>query len=230
MTTVHNLSYTSAFSLIIKRDLTIAFRHRDDIINPLLFFIIVVTLFPLGIGPESTTLARIAPGIIWVAALLATLLSLDRLFKSDYEDGSLEQMMLSPHPVFILVLAKIIAHWLVTGLPLILIAPLLAVLLHLNENSYSALMLTLLLGTPILSLLGAIGVALTVGLKKGGVLLSLLVLPLYIPVLIFATSAIDTAAMNLPYSGQLAIIAALFFGSLTLAPFAVCAALKVSTN
>jgi heme exporter protein B len=140
---------------------------------------------------------------------------LDRLFKSDHEDGSLEQMMLSPHPIFILVLAKIIAHWMVTGLPLIFIAPLLAVLLHLNENSYSALMLTLLLGTPILSLLGAIGVALTVGLKKGGVLLSLLVLPLYIPVLIFATSAIDTAAMNLPYSGQLAIIAALFFGSLT---------------
>ncbi|AOW77777.1 heme exporter protein CcmB [Colwellia sp. PAMC 20917] len=230
MTTVHNLSYTSAFSLIIKRDLTIAFRHRDDIINPLLFFIIVVTLFPLGIGPESTTLARIAPGIIWVAALLATLLSLDRLFKSDHEDGSLEQMMLSPHPIFILVLAKIIAHWLVTGLPLIFIAPLLAVLLHLNENSYGALMLTLLLGTPVLSLLGAIGVALTVGIKKGGVLLSLLVLPLYIPILIFATSAIDTAAMNLPYSGQLAIIAALFFGSLTLAPFAVSAALKVSTN
>jgi heme exporter protein B len=230
MTSDQNLSYRSAFNLIIKRDLTIAFRHRDDIINPLLFFIIVVTLFPLGIGPESTTLSRIAPGIIWVAALLSTLLSLDRLFKSDHEDGSLEQMMLSPHPVFILVLAKIIAHWLVTGLPLILIAPLLAVLLHLNENSYSALMLTLLLGTPILSLLGAIGVALTVGLKKGGVLLSLLVLPLYIPVLIFATSAIDTAAMNLPYSGQLAIIAALFFGSLTLAPFAVSAALKVSTN
>jgi len=225
-----NLSYRSAFNLIVKRDLTIAFRHRDDIINPLLFFIIVVTLFPLGIGPESTTLSRIAPGIIWVAALLSTLLSLDRLFKSDHEDGSLEQMMLSPHPIFILVLAKIIAHWMVTGLPLIFIAPLLAVLLHLNENSYNALMLTLLLGTPILSLLGAIGVALTVGLKKGGVLLSLLVLPLYIPVLIFATSAIDAASMNSPYSGQLAIIAALFFGSLTLAPFAVSAALKVSTN
>jgi heme exporter protein B len=225
-----NLSYRAAFNLIIKRDLTIAFRHRDDIINPLLFFIIVVSLFPLGIGPEANTLSRIAPGIIWVAALLSTLLSLDRLFKSDYEDGTLEQMLLSPHPVFILVLAKIIAHWLLTGLPLILIAPLLAVLLHLNENSYGALMLTLLLGTPVLSLLGAIGVALTVGIKKGGVLLSLLVLPLYIPVLIFATSAIDTASINLPYGGQLAIIAALFFGSLTLAPFAVSAALKVSTN
>ncbi|WP_077286192.1 heme exporter protein CcmB [Cognaticolwellia aestuarii] len=224
------LSYRAAFALIVKRDLMIAFRHRDDIVNPLLFFIIVVTLFPLGVGPESTTLSRIAPGIIWVAALLATLLSLDRLFKSDYADGSLEQMLLSPHPVFILVLAKIVAHWLLTGLPLILIAPLLAVLLHLHESSYGALMLTLLLGTPVLSLLGAIGVALTVGIKKGGVLLSLLVLPLYIPVLIFATSAIDTAAMNLPYSGQLAIIAAIFFASLTLAPFAVSAALKVSTN
>ncbi|MEH6594130.1 MAG: heme exporter protein CcmB [Colwellia polaris] len=224
------LSYRAAFALIVKRDLRIAFRHRDDIINPLLFFIIVVTLFPLGVGPESTMLSRIAPGIIWVAALLSTLLSLDRLFKSDHADGSLEQMLLSPHPIFILVLAKIVAHWLLTGLPLILIAPLLAVLLHLQESSYIALMLTLLLGTPILSLLGAIGVALTVGIKKGGVLLSLLVLPLYIPVLIFATSAIDTAGMNLPYNGQLAIIAAIFFASLTLAPFAVSAALKVSTN
>ena len=224
------LSYRAAFALIVKRDLMIAFRHRDDIINPLLFFVIVVSLFPLGVGPESTTLSRIAPGIIWVAALLATLLSLDRLFKSDYADGSLEQMLLSPHPVFILVIAKIFAHWLLTGLPLILIAPLLAVLLHLHESSYGALMLTLFLGTPVLSLLGAIGVALTVGIKKGGVLLSLLVLPLYIPVLIFATSAIDSAAMNLPYNGQLAIIAAIFFASLTLAPFAVSAALKVSTN
>jgi len=226
----NNLSYRAAFSLLVKRDLTIALRHRDDILNPLLFFIIVVTLFPLGIGPEPTTLSRIAPGIIWVAALLATLLSLDRLFKADFLDGSLEQMMLSPYPIFILVLAKIVAHWLIAGLPLILVAPLLAVLLHLPDQSYVALMLTLLLGTPVLSLLGAIGVALTVGIKKGGVLLSLLVLPLYIPLLIFATSAIDSAGMNLPYQGQLAIIAALFVGSLTLAPFAVGASLKVSTN
>ena len=225
-----NLSYRAVFALVVKRDLTIAFRHRDDIFNPLLFFIIVVTLFPLGIGPESNTLTRIAPGIIWVAALLSTLLSLDRLFKSDHLDGSLEQMLLSPQPVFILVLAKVFAHWLITGLPLILVAPLLAVLLHMHELSYGALILTLLIGTPVLSLLGAVGVALTVGIKKGGVLLSLLVLPLFIPVLIFATSAIDAAAMNFPYSGQLAIIASLFFGSLTLAPFAIGAALKVSTN
>lgn len=225
-----NLSYRAVFSLVLKRDLTIAMRHKDDIINPLLFFVIVITLFPLGIGPEPQTLSRIAPGIIWVAALLSTLLSLDRLFKSDHDDGSLEQMLLSPHPIFILVLAKVLAHWIITGLPLVIIAPLLAVLLHLNEQSYNALMLTLLLGTPVLSLLGAIGVALTVGIKKGGVLLSLLVLPLYIPVLIFATSAIDTASLGLPYTGQLAIIAALFFGTLTLAPFAIGAALRVSTN
>ena len=223
-------SYSQAFMLMLKRDLTIALRHKDDIFNPILFFIIVVTLFPLGIGPEASTLSRIAPGIIWVAALLATLLSLDRLFKADFADGSLEQMMLLPQPLFIIVLAKIIAHWLITGLPLILIAPVLAVLLHLNEHSYGALMITLLIGTPVLSFIGAIGVALTVGIKKGGVLLSLIVLPLYIPVLIFATSAIDTAAMNLPYSGQVAIIGALFFTSFTLAPFAVSAALKVSTN
>ncbi|OUS25890.1 heme exporter protein CcmB [Thalassotalea sp. 42_200_T64] len=223
-------SYSSAFFTILKRDLTIALRHRDDIINPLLFFIIVVSLFPLGIGPVSNTLMKIAPGVIWVAALLATLLSLERLFKNDHADGSLEQLLLSPCPTFILVLAKILAHWLITGLPLIIIAPLLGVLLNLHQDSYTALMLTLLLGTPVLSLLGAIGVALTVGLKKGGMLLSLLVLPLYIPVLIFATSAIDAASMNLPYNGQLAIIAAIFFGSLTLAPFAVGSALKVSTN
>lgn len=224
------ISYRQTFLTILKRDLLIALRHRDDIINPLLFFVIVVSLFPLGIGPASNTLMKIAPGVIWVAALLSTLLSLERLFKNDHSDGSLEQMLLSPCPTFILVLAKITAHWLITGLPLIIIAPFLGVLLNLHQESYVALMLTLLLGTPVLSLLGAIGVALTVGLKKGGVLLSLLVLPLYIPVLIFATSAIDAASMNLPYNGQLAIIAALFFGSLTLAPFAVGSALKVSTN
>ena len=225
-----NLSYRKAFMLFLKRDLMIAIRHKDDMLNPLLFFVIVITLFPLGIGPEANILSRIAPGIIWVAALLSSLLSLDRLFKSDHNDGSLEQMLLSPQPVFILVLAKIIAHWLITGLPLIIIAPLLAVLLHLHEASYLALFITLLIGTPILSFIGAIGAALTVGIKKGGVLLSLIILPLYIPVLIFATSAIDTAAMYLPYGGQLAIIAAFFVLALTLAPFAVSSALKVSTN
>lgn len=225
-----SLSYRKAFMLILKRDLTIAFRHRDDIINPLLFFVIVVTLFPLGIGPEPNTLMKIAPGVIWVAALLSTLLSIERLFKSDYADGSLEQMLLTPCPAFILAMAKVTAHWLLTGLPLILMSPVLGLLLNLHQDAYRALMLTLLLGTPILSLFGAIGAALTVGIKKGGVLLSLLVLPLYIPVLIFATSAIDTAAFGLPYNGQLAIIAAMLAGAITLAPFAISAALKVSTN
>lgn len=224
------ISYTHAFIILLSRDLKIAIRHRGDIFNPLLFFVMVVTLFPLGVGPEPQTLTRIAPGIIWVAALLSSMLSLERLFKADYNDGSLEQMLLSPQPLSLLVLAKVLAHWLLTGVPLIIIAPLLAVLLHLDNNSYGALLATLALGTPVLSLLGAIGVALTVGLRKGGVLLSLLILPLYIPVLIFATSAIDAASMNMPYSGHLAIIAAMLLGSLTLAPLAIGASLRVSTN
>lgn len=224
------ICFTQAFFTLLQRDLKIAIRHRGDIFNPLLFFIMVVTLFPLGIGPEPQMLARVAPGIIWVAALLASMLSLERLFKADFSDGSLEQMLLSPQPLAILVLAKVLAHWILTGVPLIIIAPLLAVLLNLDGNSYGALISTLALGTPVLSLLGAIGVALTVGLRKGGVLLSLLILPLYIPVLIFATSAIDAAGMNLPYDGQLAIIGAMLVGSLTLAPFAIGASLRVSTN
>jgi len=224
------ISYTAAFMTLLQRDLRIAIRHRGDIFNPLLFFILVVTLFPLGIGPEPQVLTRVAPGIIWVAALLASMLSLERLFKADYNDGSLEQMLLSPQPLSILVLSKVLAHWILTGVPLILVAPLLAVLLHLESNSYGALMSTLALGTPVLSLLGAIGVALTVGLRKGGVLLSLLILPLYIPVLIFATSAIDAAGLNLNYDGQLAILAAMLVGSLILAPFAIGASLRVSTN
>jgi heme exporter protein B len=196
----------------------------------LLFFILIVTLFPLGIGPEPKVLTRIAPGIIWVAALLASMLSLERLFKADYNDGSLEQMLLSPQPLPILVLAKVFAHWLLTGVPLILVSPLLAVLLQLESNSYLALIATLSLGTPVLSLMGAIGVALTVGLRKGGVLLSLLILPLYIPVLIFATSAMDAAGMNLPYDGHLAIIGAMLVAALVLAPIAIGASLRVSTN
>ncbi|GIU01759.1 heme exporter protein CcmB [Shewanella algidipiscicola] len=224
------ISFTQAFYTLLKRDLQIAIRHKGDIFNPLLFFILVVTLFPLGIGPEPQVLSRVAPGIIWVAALLASMLSLERLFKADFVDGSLEQMLLSPQPLSLMVLAKVLAHWILTGVPLILVAPLLAVLLHLEDNSYGALMATLALGTPVLSLLGAIGVALTVGLRKGGVLLSLLILPLYIPVLIFATSAIDAAGLNLPYSGHLAIIGAMLVGSLILAPFAIGASLRVSTN
>ncbi len=226
----HQISYRRGFITVLKRDLAIAVRHRGDIFNPLLFFVMVITLFPLGIGPEPNTLTRIAPGIIWVAALLSAMLSLERLFKADFNDGTLEQMLLSPQPLSLLVLAKVIAHWLLTGLPVVIIAPLLGLLLHLEQNAYLALILTLLTGTPVLSLLGAIGVALTVGINRGGALLSLLILPLYIPVLIFATSAVDAAGMNLAYNGQLAIIAAMLAGSLTLAPFAIGAALKVSIN
>ncbi len=215
---------------IIRRELLIAFRRQADIFNPLWFFIIVITLFPLSIGPEPNLLARIAAGIVWVAALLSALLSLERLFKGDFQDGSLEQMMLMPIPLQLVVIAKIIAHWLLTGLPLIIISPLLAILLSLDSNTWIAVVLTLLVGTPTLSFIGAIGVALTVGLQKGGVLLSLLVLPLYIPILIFATSAIDAASLGVAYNGQLALLAAMLAGAMTLTPFAISAALRVSVN
>ena len=215
---------------IIRRELLIAFRRQADIFNPLWFFIIVITHFPLSIGPEPNLLARIAAGIVWVAALLSALLSLERLFRDDFQDGSLEQMMLMPVPLPIVVISKVIAHWVLTGLPLILISPLLAILLSLDMNSWLAVVTTLLIGTPTLSFIGAIGVALTVGLQKGGVLLSLLVLPLYIPVLIFATSAIDAASLGMAYNGQLAILGAMFMGAMTLTPFAISAALRVSVN
>ncbi|EOD53886.1 heme exporter protein CcmB [Aeromonas molluscorum] len=220
----------SAVLTLIHRELLMAFRQRADILNPLWFFLIVITLFPLGIGPEPQLLARIAPGIIWVAALLAAMLSLERLFRDDFADGALEQMMLMPHPLGLLALAKVTAHWLLTGLPLLLVSPLIAVLLSLDVNTWLAMAATLALGTPILSLLGAVGVALTVALRKGGVLLSLLILPLYIPVLIFATSAIDAAGLGLPYSGQLAILGAMLVGALIMTPFAVSASLRVSVN
>lgn len=220
----------AAFTQFIRRELLIAFRRQTDVFNPLWFFIIVITLFPLSVGAEPALLARIASGIIWVAALLAALLSLERLFRDDFQDGALEQAMLTPLPLSIIVLAKVLAHWLLTGVPLILLSPLLAVLLSFNSSTWLAVVLTLLLGTPTLSFIGAIGVALTVGLQKGGVLLSLLVLPLFIPVLIFSTSAIDAAAIGMPYNGQLAILAAILIGAITLTPFAISAALRVSVR
>ncbi|MCE7554612.1 heme exporter protein CcmB [Aliivibrio fischeri] len=220
----------TSMTTVIRRELLIAFRRKADILNPLWFFIIVITLFPLSIGPEPNLLARIAAGIVWVAALLSALLSLERLFRDDFSDGSLEQMMLMPTPLSVLVLAKVVAHWLLTGLPLIIISPLLAILLSLDFNTWLTIVLTLLLGTPTLSFLGGVGVALTVGLQKGGVLLSLLILPLYIPVLIFATSAIDAASLGMAYNGQLAILGALLMGSATLTPFAISSALRVSVQ
>ncbi|WP_275972898.1 heme exporter protein CcmB [Rosenbergiella epipactidis] len=213
---------------ILLRELKIAFRHRAEVINPLWFFLIIVTLFPLGIGPESTLLARIAPGIVWVAALLASLLGLERMFRDDYLDGSLEQLLLLPTPLPMVVLAKVFAHWLTSGLPLIILSPLASLFLSLNFTGWWGLVLTLLLGTLTFSFLGAIGVALTVGLRRGGVLLSLLVLPLAIPILIFASSAVDAASQGLAISGYLAILAAMLVVSIVLAPFAIAAALRVS--
>ncbi|HDR1050975.1 heme exporter protein CcmB [Pasteurella multocida] len=218
------------FLAIIKRELQIAMRKQAEILNPLWFFLLVITLFPLVIGPDPKLLARIAPGIAWVAALLSALLSFERLFRDDFVDGSLEQLMLTAQPLALTALAKVIAHWLLTGLPLILLSPIAALLLSLEIEIWRALVLTLLIGTPVLSCLGAIGVALTVGLRKGGVLLSLLVVPLFIPVLIFSASVLDAASLSLPYSGQLAILGAILAGSVTLSPFAIAAALRISLD
>ena len=215
---------------IIKRELQIAMRKQAEILNPLWFFLIVITLFPLVIGPDPKLLSRIAPGVAWVAALLSALLSFERLFRDDYIDGSLEQLMLTSQPLVLTALAKVLAHWLLTGLPLILLSPIAALLLSLKISIWWALVLTLLLGTPVLSCLGAIGVALTVGLRKGGVLLSLLVVPLFIPVLIFSASVLDAAGLNLPYSGQLAILGAILAGVMTLSPFAIATALRISLD
>jgi heme exporter protein B len=227
---MNRLSLSSAFLLLLRRDLTLAYRHRAEWINPLLFFVLVSSLFPLGIGSNPKLIEAVGPGVIWVAALLAALLSLDSMFRSDFEDGSLEQFMLSSHPVSVLVLAKVLAHWLVTGLPLILVAPLLGVLLALPGEAIGILLATLILGTPVLSLIGAVGVALTVGLRRAGVILSLLVLPLYVPVLIFAADAVHTAAVGIPTTAQISFLAGLLALALALAPLATAASLRVSLS
>jgi heme exporter protein B len=224
------LSLTSAFSLLLKGDLLLAYRRRSELVNPMLFFVLVSAMFPLGIGNDPKLIEAVGPGVVWVAALLASLLSLDSMFRSDFDDGSLEQFMLSAHPVSILVLAKILAHWLVTGLPLFIVAPLLALLLNIPGSAIPTLMLTLLLGTPVLSLIGSVGVALTVGLRRGGVILSLLVLPLYVPVLIFGTDAVKTAIIGIPITAQISILGAMLVGSLALAPMATAASLRISLS
>ena len=224
------MAILQAFTAIVRRDLVLAMRRRSEIANPVLFFILVITLFPLGIGAQPKLLQAIAPGIIWVSALLATMLSLDSLFRSDFDDGSLEQILLSPYPTSILVLGKITAHWLTTGLPLLVVAPLLAVFLGMPNQSLSILLLTLLLGTPILSLIGAVGVALTVGLRRGGMILSLLVLPLYVPVLIFASNAVEMASGGLTVDAQVNILISMLLMALVLAPWPTAAALKMSIN
>ncbi len=223
-------SLAGAFAVVLRRDLKLAVRHRGELANPLLFFVIVISLFPFGVGSEAATLSAIAPGVIWVAALLATLLALDGLFRSDFDDGSLEQMLLTPYPASVLVLAKVLAHWLVTGLPLILLAPLLAVLMRLPTEVLGTLLASLALGTPTLSLIGAIGVALTVGVRRGGLLLTLLVLPLYVPVLIFGASVVHNAAAGLETAGQFYLLGAFLMLALTLSPLATAAALRISLN
>ncbi len=219
-----------AFSALLKRDLLLAFRHRGELANPLLFFLMIVTLYPLGVSPEVELLRKIAPGVIWIAALLAALFSMESLFRSDFEDGALEQMLLSAHPLSLLVLAKVLAHWLVSGLPMLLLAPLLGLLLSMPGKSIAALELTLGIGTPLLSLIGAIGAALTVGLRRGGVLLTLIIMPLYIPVLIFATSAVTAAGAGMPIAGQIYFLASLLVLALSLAPMAIAAALRISVS
>jgi heme exporter protein B len=215
---------------VIYRDLLLATRRWADVLTALVFFVIVVSLFPLGVGPEPNLLRTIAPGVIWVAALLASMLSLTRMFSADYADGTLEQMLLSAAPLGMIVAAKVIAHWLVTGLLVVLIAPILALQFDLHQPLLGTLTLSLLLGTPVLSMIGAIGAALTLGLRGGGALLSLLVLPLYVPVLIIGAGTVDMAAAGLGTEAHFLLLAALLVVAAAFAPWAAAAALRISAE
>lgn len=216
----------AAFHEIVRRELRLALRQGTDSVMVVTFFVLTVVLFPFGIGPELNTLERVAPGVLWVTALLASMLSLDRLFQNDYEDGALELLTLTPAPLSMIVLGKVAAHWLTTGLPLIAAAPLLAVLLNMNADGFGMLLLAMLLGTPSLSLIGAMGAALVLGARRGGVLLSLLILPLYVPVLIFGVGAVDAAVHGFSAKAQLLVLGAILLASLPLAPWATSAALR----
>jgi len=213
---------------LVRRDLLLALRRKSDVGTALLFFVIVASLFPLGVGAEPNLLHAIGPGVIWVAALLSSMLSLSRLFADDHADGTLEQMLLGAAPLGVVVAAKAAAHWLVSGLPLVLIAPLLAIQYDLSASLIAVLTLSLLLGTPVLSMIGAIGAALTLGLRGGGVLLALLVLPLYVPVLVMGAGSVDMAAAGLGAQSQLLLLAAMLIVSLAFAPWAIAAALRIS--
>lgn len=219
-----------AFISVIARDVTVILRRSTDVLTPLVFFSIVVTLFPLGVGPEATQLQLLAPGVLWVAALLATMLSLSHLFSNDYRDGTLEHLLLAPQPLGVLVFAKVLNHWLSTGLPLTLMAPLLAIQLQLPSAAMGTLVLSLLIGTPILSFLGAVGAALTLGLRNGGLLVSLLVLPLYTPVLIFGAEAVTAAANGTNPEAHLSLLGALLVLAVSFAPWATAAALRISLD
>lgn len=222
------LGMTGVMRAVLKREISLALRQKGEVLTPLVFFVVIASLFPLGIGPESALLLRMAPGVLWVSALLAAMLSLQRLFAMDYADGSLEQMALSTTPLGWLVVAKALAHFLLTGLPLVLVAPVLGLQFGLEGRSLGILMLSLLLGTPTLSLIGSIGAALTLGVRGAGVLLSLLVLPLYIPVLIFGAGAVEADAAGLGAGGHMSLLAALLVLSAFFAPLATTAALRIS--
>jgi heme exporter protein B len=216
----------ASLAATIARDLRLSLRQGSDAAMAILFFVLAATLFPFGVGPEPALLARIAPGIVWVTALLAAMLSLDRMFLTDYEDGSLEQLVLAPQPLVLLVLGKVAAHWLSTGLPLILVAPVLALMLDMPAAGLPVLLLAMLLGTPALSLVGAIGAALSLGARRGGTLAALLVLPLVLPVLIFAVSAVEASLTGLGARPHLLLLGAITAFSLPLAPLVTALALK----
>jgi heme exporter protein B len=223
-------SLQSMFGWLVWRDLILAWRRRADVLATLFFFIIVASLFPLGIGPEPQTLRTIAPGIVWVAALLASMLSLGRIFGNDYQDGTLEQLLLTRQPAYLVVLGKVLAHWLVSEVPLVVIAPVLGLQFGLSENSLAIIVVSLLLGTPVLSLIGSIGAALTLGLRAANVLIALLVLPLYIPVLIFGTGAIEATVNGTTTQPWLLLLGATLVLALVFAPWAASAALKISVE
>lgn len=226
--TTPTLGAGSVMLAVVKREISLGLRQKGEVLTPLVFFMVIASLFPLGVGAESSLLLRMAPGVLWVSALLAAMLSLQRMFATDYADGSLEQMVLSPTPLGLLVLAKALAHFLLSGVPLVLMAPILGLQFGLDSRALVILMMTLLLGTPTLSLIGSIGAALTLGVRGAGVLLSLLILPLYIPVLIFGAGAVEADAAGLGFGGHLSLLAALLVLSLFFSPMATAAALRIS--
>jgi heme exporter protein B len=225
---MNKLSLLGLLGLVIRRDLLLAMRRRADVLTTLIFFVMVVSLFPLGVGPESEMLRKMASGVVWVAALLASMLSLPRMFSADYLDGTLEQMLLAPQSLTALVLGKIVAHWMLSGLPLVLIAPVLGLQFDMSPQALMMLVVALLLGTPILSMIGAIGAALTLGLRGGGVLVSLLVLPLCIPVLIFGTGAVEAVISGMSAVSNLSLLGAFMLFALVFTPFVAAQALRIS--
>lgn len=225
-----NASVPSMFAWLVWRDLILAWRRRADVLATLFFFIIVVSLFPLGIGPERETLRTIAPGVVWVAALLASMLSLGRIFGNDYQDGTLEQLLLTPQPAYLIVLAKVLAHWIVSEVPLVVIAPVLGLQFGLSQNGLAIVVISLLLGTPVLSVIGSVGAALTLGLRAANVLVALLVLPLYIPVLIFGSGAVQASVTGSSPQAWLLLLGATLIVSVVFAPWATSAALRISVE